>query len=503
MEGTPATPNTGMVSLQEINNQLGVENFTQPTTPQEEMQINEMAHDPRVRQMAYASKKTPQQMAQDLLKEMQAQAQKDWEMKQKQLEMQKDQFVQSSDKSKEDANKSYLETVDKLNENRYQQQQDLSISGANRGIQYSPQQLGLENTANINHNKNLAEASNKRNELLNNLDIELGKALANINLGLQGATNEYNQAMASLKADYMKQMMDWTYNDQQKEEERKWQEEQTKKDQEFQKHMQELQNKWQAEQNALDRKKGRSGGGYSGYSYGGGGGRSYSFTPYSGYDWKGYDRSGYGRSTYGYDDLDLSTKEGAEAHLATAKEYMTDRYNSLDYGGIEDQDARAKVYTDDFKKIINQTRKMKNSKKVVKELNKTYDTGVKHLRNKTYARDTNTPYKIGNTVHKPSTPLRKEYIKKKKSTKQLDNANYYSKFARTKKQRKQAKVNASFHKHAGQGLTKGDLKKFNASQKKKKPVTKKPVRKAPSTQSKFQKSFSNLKKNIKKLFGWR
>ena len=108
-------------------------------------------------------------MAQELIEMQKQQLQKDWELKKQELELQKNQAQQSHQQSVQQAEKAYGETVDKLNENRYQQMQDLAVSGQNRGIQYSPQQLGLENVANINHNKNLAEASNQRNELLNNL----------------------------------------------------------------------------------------------------------------------------------------------------------------------------------------------------------------------------------------------------------------------------------------------------------------------------------------------
>ena len=410
----------------------------------------------------------------------------------------------------------------------------MNASAVSRGIQYSPQQLGLQNVADINLNNNITEASTKRNELLNNLQIELNKVLGNLDLGFQEAVNNYNTTVGNLNAEYLNKVADWTYNDEQTKEERKWQDEQRRKDEAFQKKMQEASQKWQSKENALDRKntKSRSGGGYSSYSYGGGGySRGRSFTPY-------YSNGNYTMRYSNNNDLDLGTDEGAEAYTATAKEYMTDLYNAVDYGGSYDQDARAKVYSDEFKNILNQTSKMKNSDRVVEELNKTYDVGIKHLRNKTYARDTNTHYKIGDTAYKPTTPVSKDYIKKKMSTKQLDDANYYSKFARTEKQKKQAKVNASFFKNTGQGRTLEDLKKFNASKKStaKKPTTtrtnnnksafkskvakstaniksakrnvkkttaKKATNTAKRTQSKFQKSFNNLKKNIKKLFGWK
>ena len=240
----------------------------------------------------------------------------------------------------------------------------------------------------------------------------------------------------------------------------------------------------------------------------------------------------------------MTNDSDAEAYVATAKEAMTDYYNAVNVGGSYDQDDRASAYTSTFKDLIKQSRALPNSKKVVDELNKTYDVGVKHLRNNTYARDTNTPIKIGDTLYKSSTPVRESYIAKKTLNKRLDDAEYYSKFARTKKERKGNEAVARFQKSTGVGKTLDDLKKFNA--KKKSESTKKttPVKKTTPakktttssfkskvtksranlksankrvqqttkkkatnttkrTQSKFRKSFNNLKKNIKKLFGWR
>lgn len=547
VESVEGAEGTGMMSLADINDAVSVDTTNQETSlSASDMQaINELARTPEVQSMAYATKKTTkkktaQQIAKEILEQQKAQAQKDWELKQAQLQKQKDDTKASHKQSVKDAENAYKKTEEELQLNRYKQQQEMNASAVSRGIQYSPQQLGLQNVADINLNNNITEASTKRNELLNNLQIELNKVLGNLDLGFQEAVNNYNTTVGNLNAEYLNKVADWTYNDEQTEEERKWQDEQRRKDEAFQKKMQEASQKWQSKENALDRKNTKSrsgGGGYSSYSYGGGGySRGRSFTPY-------YSNGNYTMRYSNNNDLDLGTDEGAEAYTATAKEYMTDLYNAVDYGGSYDQDARARVYSDEFKNILNQTSKMKNSDRVVKELNKTYDVGIKHLRNKTYARDTNTHYKIGDTAYKPTTPVSKDYIKKKMSTKQLDDANYYSKFSRTEKQKKQAKVNASFHKNAGQGRTLEDLKKFNASKKStakkttvkkstttrtnnnkstfkskvakstanikstkrnvKKTTAKKATNTVKRTQSKFQKSFNNLKKNIKKLFGWK
>ena len=548
----------GMMSLADINNAISVDTSNQETTSQEQAEIEALANTPEVQMMAYASKKkatkkkakkkTPQEIAKEILEQQKAQAQKDWKLKQEQLKKQEEDAKKSHDLSIKQANEAYKKTEEDLQLNRYKQQQEMNASAVSRGIQYSPQQLGLETVADINLNNNITEASTKRNELLNNLEIELNKVMGNIVLGNQEAVNNYNSVIGNLNAEYLDKVANWTYNDAQTEAERKWQAEQTKKDQQFQKEMQEASQKWQSKENALDRdlqKKGRSGGystGRSTYSYGGGGGswRGRSFIPY----YNNYGGRNYSTRYYNENGLDLTNDSDAEAYVATAKEAMTDYYNAVNVGGSYDLDDRASAYTSTFKDLIKQTKGLPNSKKVVDELNKTYDVGVKHLRNNTYARDTNTPIKIGDTLYKSSTPVRESYIAKKTLNKRLDDAEYYSKFARTKKERKGNEAVARFQKSTGVGKTLDDLKKFNA--KKKSESTKKttpvkrttPAKKTTTssfkskvtksranlksankrvqqttkkkatnttkrTQSKFQKSFNNLKKNIKKLFGWR
>ena len=555
----------GMMSLADINNAISVDTSNQETTPQEQAEIEALANTPEVQMMAYASKKkgtkkkakkkTPQEIAKEILEQQKAQAQKDWKLKQEQLKKQEEDARKSHELSKKQANEAYKKTEEDLQLNRYKQQQEMNASAVSRGIQYSPQQLGLETVADINLNNNITEASTKRNELLNNLEIELNKVMGNIVLGNQEAVNNYNSVIGNLNAEYLDKVANWTYNDAQTEAERKWQAEQTKKDQQFQKEMQEASQKWQSKENALDRKE-RTSTGRSTYSYGGGGGswRGRLFTPYYNYYGHGYGGRGgsnYSTRYYNENGLDLTNDSDAEAYVATAKEAMTDYYNAVNVGGSYDQDDRASAYTSTFKDLIKQTKGLPNSKKVVDELNKTYDVGVKHLRNNTYARDTNTPIKIGDTLYKSSTPVRESYIAKKTLNKRLDDAEYYSKFARTKKERKGNEAVARFQKSTGVGKTLDDLKRFNAkkssSAKKNTPTKKKvnsfvqknrqktatkqsfkkqfkknqssllkpnakkrpsTVRKNPRTQakrtqSKFQKSFNNLKKNIKKLFGWR
>ena len=237
--------------------------------------------------------------------------------------------------SKKQANEAYKKTEEDLQLNRYKQQQEMNASAVSRGIQYSPQQLGLETVADINLNNNITEASTKRNELLNNLEIELNKVIGNIVLGNQEAVNNYNSVIGNLNAEYLDKVANWTYNDAQTEAERKWQEEQTKKDQQFQKEMQEASQKWQSKENALDRKE-RTSTGRSTYSYGGGGGswRGRSYTPYYnsyGHGYGGRGGSNYSTRYYNENGLDLTNDSDAEAYVAIPKK----QHGKIDFQNLK------------------------------------------------------------------------------------------------------------------------------------------------------------------------
>lgn len=483
----------GLVSTDEINKAFTPVN--QELTDNDIMAINELASSPQVQSRAYSSGKTPQQMAQELIEMQKDQLQKDWEMKKQELELQKTQAEQSHQQSVEQAEKTYNETVDKLNENRYQQMQDLAVSGQNRGIQYSPQQLGLENVANINHNKNLAEASNQRNELLNNLSIELGKVMGQITLGLQNATNTYNSSVTDLMSDYQKTMMDWAWNEQQTADDRKWQEEQTLKDQQFQKEMQELSQKWQAEQNALDRAQGRSGGGYSGYSgYSSRRGRGY-----SGYSRRNYGYNNFGRS-YGGNDLDLSTDEGLEAYVGTGKEFLTDAYNGSNVGEYNELENRARYYRDNYNDLMNTTNSLKNNKVAKKQFEDAYDVAMNNMFKTSHARATNSQYRIGDTIYPASkTPLKKEVIKRNKINENYNKQKFKSEFARTEKERKQAKANSMFMERAGANRTLEDVKKFNEKNKSNKHIKSTKSKNYDPKEDARQKAQQKAKKTVKKV----
>ena len=394
---------------------------------------DEIIENPMMSRMARSIGKTPQQYAQELFEQQKTQLQKDWELKQQELKLQQEQAQKSWQTSVDDTDKKYNETVDKLNLNRYEQMQDLSVSATNRGLQYSPQQLGLENVANINHNKNLAEASKQRNEMLTQLNTKLMELQAQLTLGSQNAVNEYNKALGQLSADYNSKLMDWSYDKQMTDEERAWQEAQAQKDREWQEKMDKANKEWQSAENALDRAKGRSGGSYGGYGY------SSSWKGNSG--WKNYKGSGW--SNYGnYGDglsIDFNDINQASVYFDEFKKNSTDVYNSpyLRAGGLTDVNERAKVYSELIDPTIKYAEKNGASKENIDKMIKTRDTAIKHMYERAVQRDKNALVKVDNeTIGQSRAPLRDSYIARVKANEELDRAKFYEKMAYNDERRK-------------------------------------------------------------------
>ena len=394
---------------------------------------DEIIENPMMSRMARSTGKTPQEYAKELFEQQKTQLQKDWELKQQELKLQQEQAQKSWQTSVDDTDKKYNETVDKLNLNRYEQMQDLSVSATNRGLQYSPQQLGLENVANINHNKNLAEASKQRNEMLTQLNTKLMELQAQLTLGSQNAVNEYNKALGQLSADYNSKLMDWSYDKQMTDEERAWQEAQAQKDREWQEKMDKANKEWQSAENALDRAKGRSGGSYGGYGY------SSSWKGNSG--WKNYKGSGW--SNYGnYGDglsIDFNDINQASVYFDEFKKNSTDVYNSpyLRAGGLTDVNERAKVYSELIDPTIKYAEKNGASKENIDKMIKTRDTAIKHMYERAVQRDKNALVKVDNeTIGQSRAPLRDSYIARVKANEELDRAKFYEKMAYNDERRK-------------------------------------------------------------------
>lgn len=403
----------------------------------------------------YTNQSTPYKLAEQILQSQKEQANKGWQLQEQMFQQQQESLKKQHEQSKLEAENAYKQSVDTLNEQKYNQMEELNVSGTNRGIQYSPQQLGLENVANINHNKNLVETSNKRNELLNKLQIEMNNSLAQLNMGHLQNYNDYQNKLNGYQTDYFEKLMNWnrednkTQNDrdwEQKllEEKRAWEEAQAQKDKEFQQMMQELQNKfdkeqqdsqnnWQSGENKLDRDHDKEmadnsrsgGGGYSrgGYSRRGYSGYSRSYNPYSrGYynGWNSYDGGEISADTLN----DEITQQAVDNKF---KQLSTDVYNAVDTGGVYDLMERASIYNDSVSPMYNSYYGL--NKTVDERLNNTRETALKHLINKSVARSTNGAYNIGDTVYQHKSPLRKDYIDKVKKTQEKTKAKVMNKFS--------------------------------------------------------------------------
>lgn len=456
----------------------------------------------------YTNQSTPYKLADQILQSQKEQANKGWQLQEQMFQQQQEALKKQHEQSKLEAENAYKQSVDTLNEQKYNQMEELNISGTNRGIQYSPQQLGLENVANINHNKNLVETSNKRNELLNKLQIEMNNSLAQLNMGHLQNYNDYQNKLNGYQTDYFEKLMNWNREDnktqdnrdwEQKllEEKRAWEEAQAQKDKEFQQMMQELQNKfdkeqqdsqnnWQSGENALDRNHDKEmadnsrsgGGGYSrgGYSRRGYSGYSRSYNPYSrGYynGWNNYDGGEVNSETLN----DEITQQAVDNKF---KQLSTDVYNAVDTGGVYDLMERAGIYNDSISPMYNSYYGF--NKTVDERLNNTRETALKHLINKSVARSTNGSYNIGDTVYQHKSPLRKDYIDKVKKTQEKTKAKVMNKFSNDNFAKMKQNHKANTEKMYNEIMEKNYKSKHNSSEKKNK--TSKKQEKAKAQQNK-------------------
>lgn len=413
--------------------------INQPTTIQE---VNELANTPEVQAQAYSTGKTPQQMAQELLEQQKAQLQKDWEIKQAQLAQQQKDTEDKLSQSQSDLNKEHDKAIQEIDLNRYQQMQDLNVSGTNRGIAYSPQQLGLENVANINHGKNISSATEKKMELLTDLKTQYASLMAQMTLGSQNSLNEYNKALGELNAGYQKQMMDWTYNDQQTESDRAWQELQTQKDREWQEKMDNANKEWQSKENALDREKSRSGGSGGGRWSGGSSFKPYSSRRYGGSSWDnmgGYDYNGYDSD---YVEYDMNDTDYQDAYVKNVMEGSSDAFNALKAGGMYDLKDRRNAYMGDIDSALEYGKQNGLPQDKYDELGKKRDIALNTMYNRAYASDTNGSYKIGNTAYPSKQPLRKDFIDNTIKNKHKTYSEHSMATARTPEQKFRAKIDS-------------------------------------------------------------
>lgn len=485
----------------------------------------------------YLNSSTPYKYADQILQSQKEQANKGWELQEQMFQQQQEALKQQYEQSKLEAENAYKQSVDSLNEQKYNQMEDLNVSGTNRGIQYSPQQLGLENVANINHNKNLVETSNKRNELLNKLQIEMNNSLSQLNMSHLQAYNSYQEKLNQYQTDYYNQLMNWNREDSKEqsnrdweqkllEEKRKWEEEQAQKDKEFQQMMQELQNKfdkeqqdsqnnWQSGENALDREhdkemssRSRSGGGYSGYSRGGYSGYSRSYNPYS----KGY-YGGY--QNYDGGSVDLNDDIEARAYQSVFNDVSDDSYSA--YTSLMspyNASSRAMGYASEVDDMIEYAKNNGASSDTLRNLYNTRDKAMKqlfedHSGYKNYGGDaikrgddkvkfykknvTNSLDRtIANQAERVMNGMRKTKAedKKKTTTKKTNKTveKVKKNVSNAKKNVKKSTTNAKKNVKKSTANAKKNVKKSTAN-------SKKNVKKSTNN------ALKNLKKNIGKLFG--
>lgn len=529
----------GLMSLSEINNSISPAMARTVTNPN-----------------ARSSNTNYKDLLEQSKNEQLAQQDKNWQIQEDAFNQQMDTLKGQYEQSKTDANNAYNESVNKLNENRYNQMEDLNVSGSNRGIQYSPQQLGLENVANINHNKNLAETSKQRNELLNKLQIEMNNSLAQLNMSIVNARNEYNKNKLDINSNYYNTLIGWGREDEQTqsnrdweqkllEEKRKWEETQAQKDKEFQQMMQELQNKfdkeqqdsqnnWQSGENALDRnhdkemaKQNRSGGGYSGYSRSGYSG--YSRSGYSGYSrsYNPYSRGYYsGYNSYDGGSVDLNDDIEARAYQSVFNDVSDDSYSA--YTSLKspyNASSRAMGYASEVDDMIEYAKNNGASSDTLRNLYNTRDKAMKqlfedHSGYKNYGGDaikrgddkvkfykknvTNSLDRtIANQAERVMNGMRKTKTedKKKTTTKKTNKTveKVKKNVSNAKNNVKKSTANAKKNVKKSTTNAKKNVKKSTANAKKnvKKSVTnsKKNVKKSTNN------ALKNLKKNIGKLFG--
>ena len=501
----------GLMSLSEINNSISPAMARTVTNPN-----------------ARSSNTNYKDLLEQSKNEQLAQQDKNWQIQEDAFNQQMDTLKGQYEQSKTDANNAYNESVDKLNENRYNQMEDLNVSGSNRGIQYSPQQLGLENVANINHNKNLAETSKQRNELLNKLQIEMNNSLAQLNMSIVNARNEYNKNKLDINSNYYNTLIGWGREDEQTqnnrdweqkllEEKRKWEEAQAQKDKEFQQMMQEMQNKfdkeqqnnqnnWQSGENALDRehdkamaKSSRSSYGRSSYGYSSGGynGYSRSYNPYSGGYYGGY-------QNYDGGSVDLNDDIEARAYQSVFNDVSDDSYSA--YTSLKspyNASSRAIGYASEVDDMIEYAKNNGASGDTLRSLYNTRDKAMKqlfedHSGYKNYSGDAIKRgddkvkfYKknVTNSLDRTIANQAERVMNGMRKTKTEDKKKTTTK--KTNKTVEKVKKNVS--------NAKKNVKKSTANAKKnvKKSVanSKKNVKKSKNN------ALKNLKKNIGKLFG--
>lgn len=357
------------------------------------------------------------------------QAKKEYDSAYEQLRNEYENSKKEFEFGKNEVNKGFTTSKENLDDNLYNQHQQLNINATNRGISYSPQALGLEQVNNVNYNKNVTKIMEQKNDLLSEIDMKIANlsgtmasSLGNLQTSHLGNLNSVNQQYMNQLMELMMKDDDRDWSKEQTTSDRNWQQTQTEQDKAWQKewaqYQQELNKQMSEFDHNLNKKSkggsgGYSGGGYRGsYSPSGGYNKNYSsgYSKSYGSDWS---NGGKGSSYKGYD----GSEEMAMAGLGELKNASNDIYNSfVKEGGInfENIDDLSVQYDDAMSDYMNSLKGM--PQEYIDEANATARTTKQKLLDRAYSNSTNTPFKeydegSGVMVTKtPSTPLRKEAI---------------------------------------------------------------------------------------------
>lgn len=327
---------------------------------------------------------------QQILQEQQEQAKKDYESSKNsitteynnsknELQTNYDNTKKEYEFAKNEANKNFNTSKEELADTLYKQQEATNIDGANRGIQYSPQMLGLKNVNSINHNKNLTKLINEKNTLLSEIDMKIANLTNSLNTSLGNLQNSYNADLSELENTHLGSLSSGN-----------------------QQYLSSL----------LDLMLSDSGNASSGSSYSG---KSYGYNSYKGYNsnYKPYTYKSYSgsktRSANGYDN---SNDYVNGAGLLELKKVSSDVFNDIVKGGainLNNVDDVTAQYDEVMSEYLDSLEGM--PQEYIDEAMATMKVTRQQLLNKAYSNSTNTPYIDSNLVaHLPQTPLRRSAI---------------------------------------------------------------------------------------------
>lgn len=327
---------------------------------------------------------------QQILKEQQEQAKKDYESSKNsitteynnsknELQTNYDNTKKEYEFAKNEANKNFNTSKEELADTLYKQQEATNIDGANRGIQYSPQMLGLKNVNSINHNKNLTKLINEKNTLLSEIDMKIANLTNSLNTSLGNLQNSYNADLSELENTHLGNLSSGN-----------------------QQYLSSL----------LDLMLSDSGNASGGSSYSG---KSYGYNSYKGYksNYKPYTYNSYsGSKSRSANVYDNSNDYVNGAGLLELKKVSSDVFNDIVKGGainLNNVDDVTAQYDEVMSEYLDSLEGM--PQEYIDEAMATMKVTRQQLLNKAYSNSTNTPYIDSNLVaHLPQTPLRRSAI---------------------------------------------------------------------------------------------